>query len=541
MGIISSIGNALKRSAFGDSTWNAASFGRELKNWRSSSGSADSDNLYEKDLIAERSRDLSRNEPVADAIYSAHAMPTVGSGLRPIPDPDYVALGWTKEQSDKWRRKVKSLMRAYFDSTDADITGQNTFGFMTHQVLVSQMMNGGVVILPMYLESPQRSTKLGTTFQLVEIDQLSNPLGMPDTHHLRGGVEFGDYQRPVALHIQDQHPGDSFMLAGGPPTWTRVPMYTEWGRRQALHVYDPKRIGQSHGIALLAAFMPEFHVLSEYKKAELSATMNNALVAAFVKSNMSSEQIAGMFDSPKDYMEYREKHSPKLEAGATIHMALGDELSAFLPGRPNANYTAFVETVLRQGLASVGLPLESGLRDFSKTNYSSARAALMEAWRVFSTQRQWLVNRFCQPVYELVFEEMVELGMIDDVDHDFLYDNWAALTRAKWIGPGRGWIDETKEADAAGLRMRNRISNLEVECANQGVDWEENLEQLITERNRFAEAGILHPIDIEMTAPDAIQANDDLDLPDTELREPAPFPSTHNGGPPIDDTQGLQP
>ena len=72
--------------------------------------------------------------------------------------------------------------------------------------------------------------------------------------------------------------------------------------------------------------------------------------------------------------------------------------------RPSANFSAFVEIVLRATAASVGIPYESLTKDFSKTNYSSARAALNEAWKLYSFYRNWFGRLYCQPVYEMVIE-----------------------------------------------------------------------------------------------------------------------------------------
>jgi capsid protein len=113
------------------------------------------------------------------------------------------------------------------------------------------------------------------------------------------------------------------------------------------------------------------------------------------------------------------------------------------------------------------------MKDFSRTNYSSARAALIEAWRFFRGRRAWISTYWARPVFELWLEEAVNLGMVDAPD---FYQNKAAYCRCRWIGPGRGWIDPVKEATAAQIRMDNNLSTLEAECAEQGLDWEESLE-----------------------------------------------------------------
>jgi lambda family phage portal protein len=149
-----------------------------------------------------------------------------------------------------------------------------------------------------------------------------------------------------------------------------------------------------------------------------------------------------------------------------------------------------VEAISRQIGAAVGLPYELALKDFSKTNYSSARAALMEAWRFFTIRRQWLARYWAAPVYELWLEEAVDLGLVDAPD---FYENRAFYSRSKWIGMGRGYIDPTKEAEAAQLRMEISISTLEQECAEQGLDWNEVLEQRRLELARMEELGLPIP------------------------------------------------
>lgn len=60
---------------------------------------------------------------------------------------------------------------------------------------------------------------------------------------------------------------------------------------------------------------------------------------------------------------------------------------------------------------------------------------------------------------------------------------------ALWL-PGRGWVDPVKEAQACQIRMDIRLSTLEAECAGQGLDWEEVLEQRVREKAKLAELGL---------------------------------------------------
>ncbi|WP_412059066.1 hypothetical protein [Bartonella sp. DGB2] len=87
-------------------------------------------------------------------------------------------------------------------------------------------------------------------------------------------------------------------------------------------------------------------------------------------------------------------------------------------------------------------------------------------------------------IWRSLVEEAVNKGQIEASD---FYENKAAWLRSKWIGPGRGWVDPVKEAKAAQMRMQIGLSTLEEECAAQGLDWEEVLEQLTREKAKIME------------------------------------------------------
>jgi capsid protein len=90
-------------------------------------------------------------------------------------------------------------------------------------------------------------------------------------------------------------------------------------------------------------------------------------------------------------------------------------------------------------------------------------------------------------VCDLSLEELVNAGEVDAPD---FYDNRAAYTRCKWVGPGRGWVDPMKEAMAGQIRMDMGVSTLEKECAEQGEDWIEVMEQRAKELDKARELNI---------------------------------------------------
>jgi capsid protein len=65
-----------------------------------------------------------------------------------------------------------------------------------------------------------------------------------------------------------------------------------------------------------------------------------------------------------------------------------------------------------------------------------------------------------------------------------------AYLSARWNGPGRGYVDPVKEAEAPALRIEGMISTLEDENAEQGVDLEDRLDQIAYEEEALKERGL---------------------------------------------------
>jgi len=474
---------------------------KQLSNWIPSRLPADFDLLPDLPTLVGRARDLDRNNGVAAGALQTLQDNVAGTGLRLGANPDYRSLGQTIDWAEEWSRKVESLWKTYAESTAVDIAGQLNFSSMTQLIFRSALENGEALALVMWqdrgLETPFR-----TCFQLIESDRLSNPYFKPPTLNLLGGVEKDNFGRPLAYWIRRLPqfltsvfsvvgseflgPTDSVMMQGF--TWDRIPAQTTWSRKRVLHIHQKERIEQTRGRPILTPVIEQFRMLDSYQRTELQSSIVNALIAGVIETPLDSATLADLVGGdPSEYLAAKNEYRVALEGGTMIPLYPGDKLAPFLPARPNAQFTQFCETVDRQIGTSMGLPYELLLKDFSKTNYSSARAALLEAWRSFAVRRAWLAEYWAAPVYRLWLEEAVGRGMIEAPN---FYENYWYYCRSKWIGIGRGWIDPVKEAEAAQIRMQSMVSTLEMECAEQGQDYNEILEQLALEQKRKEQLGL---------------------------------------------------
>ena len=469
-----------------DTSYKGASLSaKELLSWRPLRHSADMELDGELSTLVARSRDLIRNNGIASGAIQTLVDNVVGNGLKLVSIPGHRILGLDIDYLEEWARKVESLWRIWSESVYCDAARKLNFNSQTALIFRSVIENGEALALVLWRENS--ANPFATCFQLLEPDRLSNPDFKQNSEFLRDGIEINQYGEAENYWISKYYPND-YYYGQGANTWQKIAAQTPFGRKLILHVHHPERIGQNRGKPLFTSIMPLFKMLDHYERSELKASVVNAMIAAFIETPMDSESIAEMFgESVDDYLEKRKDWSVKLEGGSIIPVFPGDKVSAFTPSRPNSSYAAFVENVLRHIGTGLNIPLELLMKDFSKTNYSSARAALIEAWRFFNGRRSWIINYWAKPVFELWLEESVNRGLIEAPN---FYEKKAAWCRCKWIGPGRGWVDPVKEAQASQIRMESGLSTLEDECASQGLDWEEVLMQRVRELKRMRELGL---------------------------------------------------
>ncbi len=72
-------------------------------------------------------------------------------------------------------------------------------------------------------------------------------------------------------------------------------------------------------------------------------------------------------------------------------------------------------------------------------------------------------------------------------------DARTAYARCHWLGAARGWVDPVSERQGVVLGLDAGLSTMEIECARQGLDWEENLQQRAIEKNLMDKLGLPRP------------------------------------------------
>jgi hypothetical protein len=112
------------------------------------------------------------------------------------------------------------------------------------------------------------------------------------------------------------------------------------------------------------------------------------------------------------------------------------------------------------------------------------RAALLESWKFLSARRDHFGAGMATPFFAAWLEDAIDNGTITlpKGAPDF-WEAYAAYTQCRWNGPPRGWVDPTKEVEAAIMRMEGGLTTLQDEAQEAGSDWMSTAQQQAYERN----------------------------------------------------------
>jgi lambda family phage portal protein len=496
--------------------YDAASwYAKETAGWNPSTYSPDYEINYYRDRVVGRSRDLVRNDGWAEGAITRILDTTIGNHFRLVAMPDYRALSLTNKAFDeKWAAEFRHAAEAYWRiwSNDpnryCDAAEQLSFTQAMRLALRHKLVDGEDLIVMEWL--PDRigrgMAQFATAFHLVDPDRLSNPREMIDQKYFRGGVEIDARGAPIAYHIRRAHQYDWYSAVES-MQWDRVERQTEWGRPVVIHDYDRQRADQHRGMPILASVLPRLKMLTRYDAAELQAAALNAILSYVIKSPMDPEGLKATLDDGdvRDapwYWQTRKGYNSSnpivMDDVRILNLFPGEDASQLSQQRPGEHHDPFTNYVLRHVAAGIGTTAEELTKDLSKVNYSSIRAGLIEARKTVLRRRTDFAENTAAAVYGCFVEELMDDGYLADVMPkngevpDFI-DARASYARARWIGPGAGWVDPVKERQGAVLGMDAGFSTLLAECAEQGHDWEEVLDQRAIEVQRFKDKGLKLP------------------------------------------------
>ncbi|QJI52232.1 portal protein [Cronobacter phage JC01] len=493
---------APKQSMIGGGLEGASRTQRETMSWNPAIISPDQQiQLGNKDLADARARDMIQNDGYSIGTMAIHRDSIVGAQYRLNAKPNWRVLGVNEAWAREWQREVEARFNLVADSPENyfDAAGINTLTGMIRLAISSVLMTGEVVATAEWLRQANRP--FSTAIQMISPTRLSNPDGMMDNRFLRSGVRQDMYGRPISYFIKKTFPGAEY--GADDWKWIEVPATKPWGRRQVIHIYEQLQPDQSRGVSDMVSVLKQMRMTKNFQEIVLQNAVVNASYAAAIESELPSEVVFSQMGLGQNgfkemlggymgsLMEYIARTKNIAIDGVKIpHLFPGTRLKMQPMGTPGGVGTDYEESLLRNIAAGLGLSYEQFSRDYTKTNYSSARASMGETWKFMNSRKKMVADRFASHIYSLWLEEEIAAGNVPlppGKTRDWFYAPLVkdALCKAEWIGASRGQIDEKKETEAAILRIKNGLSTYEIEIARLGGDWREVFDQ------RAEEEGII--------------------------------------------------
>jgi lambda family phage portal protein len=182
----------------------------------------------------------------------------------------------------------------------------------------------------------------------------------------------------------------------------------------------------------------------------------------------------------------------KVEAGEFTQLPPGYKFSSWDPAYPTEAFDPFMRAVLRGIAAGVGVSYESLSRDYSQSNYSSSRLALLDDRDLWRVLQRWWIRSFREPLHARWLQAAVLAGAIPAVNRAEYAENPDKFRAASWKPRGWSWVDPTKEvqafkeAERAGYTTKADI----IAATAGGQDLEDILQARKRELDLLAEMGL---------------------------------------------------
>lgn len=461
-----------------------------------------------KEMADARVRDSMQNDGLIMGAVNTHRDSIVGSQFRLNVRPNIEVLQTDEGWLDEFQKTVESRFNLMADSEENwfDASRQSTLTGMIRMGVIGDLMCGEILGTVEWIRESARPFK--TAIQMISPSRLSNPDNTADDRYLRRGIKRNIYGESLGFHIRASHPTDFYNDLEN-HRWIYVPARKPWGRRQVIHIVQPMQPDQTRGISDMVTVLKNHRMTKQFREVTLQNAVVNASYAASIESELPREMIfgamgagqSGFGDMLGQYMTalnaYQSASDNIAIDGAKIpHFFPGTKLNLKPMGTPGGIGTDFEESLLRHTAAGLGLSYEQFAHDYTKTNYSSARASMGETHKHMQSRKRATADRLASIIYALWFEEEINAGNIPlpsgktaAIFYDLVMRE--ALLKCAWIGAARGQIDEKKETESAVLRIQNNLSTLEIECARLGEDYRDILRQRMREEKMKTQFGLI--------------------------------------------------
>jgi len=453
----------------GRRAYEGAMVSRLTSDWVTSSTSADAEIDSSLIRLRNRSRQLCRDSSYARQAMRAIASNVVGRGIRMQGRVMMLRGGGRLDQTVNGR--IEQAWQTWSHADRCHVAGKLSLSEML-RLAIRSVAESGEVFVRIVPEAFGRS-RVPLGLEIIEADYCDEgKTSGPDAsgNEWRMGVKLNRWGRPIAYQFRTRHPGDVSGSVGY--------AVAEVPADQIIHLFVSERPGQTRGTPWLASAIKRLHHLAGYEEAEVVRARATSSLMGFIQSPEGELQGDEVYDADR---------VSNFEPGVFKYLGPGETVEVPQLNSPGNQFEPFLRAMLRAVSAAIGCSYESISRDFSQTNYSSSRLALLEEREEWRTLQDWMVEHFLQPVFERWLAAAVGSGALILPGYEVAPERFEAV---RWFPRGWAWVDPTKEVKAYEGAVRAGFKTQAQVVAEGGGDLEDLLVARAAEVDRAEQLGL---------------------------------------------------
>ena len=396
-------------------------------------GSADAELLTSLRMLRARSRQLVRDAAYAKNARRVITNNVIGTGIK----LQALVQNTRGTLSTRVNDAIEEAFREWSVADSCHTGGELHFHDM-ERMLMGQVFEAGEVFVRMHAGT-FGSSRVPLALEVIEPERIVEGYAQPSAiasagAQIRMGIEVDAFRRPVAYWVRDLHPGDIRINGERADRCERVPA------SEMFHLRIIDRWPQTRGEPWLHSVAGKLQDMNGYSEAEIIAARGAANYLGVVESGEEASSFGDQ--APDGSIEMG------LQPGTMFRVNPGEKVQFLTPNRPTTALDPFMRYMLREVAAGAGVSYESLSRDYSRSNYSSTRLALLDDRDVWRTLQSWFIRAFRVRLHERWLQTAVLAGAIPEIDRtqyalDMKRYNAAVMRPRGWT-----WVDPTKEVAA---------------------------------------------------------------------------------------------
>jgi lambda family phage portal protein len=186
-----------------------------------------------------------------------------------------------------------------------------------------------------------------------------------------------------------------------------------------------------------------------------------------------------------------------LEPGIVERLNPREKMNFINPNRPNSNVDPFMRLMLREVAAGTGVSYESLSRDYSQSNYSSSRLALLDDRDLWRVLQLWFIRNFRMPLHREWLQQAILVRAVSTIPTEKYALDIPKYSAVRFKPRGWTWIDPEGEISAAKDAIKAGFTtNTEVVAlTGGGRDIEDILDERRNELDLMREKGLMFDTD----------------------------------------------